>query len=83
MIQQEDFDLETILSVLTGINCTDDFFKVYELYWYLFEIDGVLYGRDEFLNLKTGKNPNWYQLTIYKDSYNATKGGSTDEKPCF
>ncbi len=37
MISQEDFDLETVLSILTGINCTDDFTSVYELYWYMFE----------------------------------------------
>ena len=43
MAQQEDFDLETILSVITGINCTDDFFKVYELYWYLFEDQSITY----------------------------------------
>lgn len=43
MAQQEDFDLETILSVITGINCTDDFFKVYELYWYLFEDQTITY----------------------------------------
>ena len=34
---QEDFDLETILSIITGINCTNDFFNVYELFWFIFE----------------------------------------------
>ena len=34
---QDDFELEAVLSVITGINCTDDFYKVYELFCFLFE----------------------------------------------
>ena len=39
---QEEFSLESILSIVTGINCTNDFYEVYELIWFMFE--------DEFIN---------------------------------
>ena len=38
---QEDFDLESVLSIITGINCTDDFYKVYELMWFMFEDQAI------------------------------------------
>ena len=47
------------------------------LYWYVFEIDGALYGRDDFLNLILG-DVNWYQLLVYAKDYtvpNWFKGG--------
>ena len=34
---QDEFELETILSIVTGINCTDDFSKVYDLFSFMFE----------------------------------------------
>ena len=34
---QEDFKLETILSVVTNVNCADDFYDIYELLWFIFE----------------------------------------------
>ena len=39
---QEEFSLESILTIVTGINCTNDFYEVYELYWFMFE--------NEFIN---------------------------------
>ncbi len=38
---QEDFELESILSILTGINCTDNFINVYELFWFIFEDNSI------------------------------------------
>jgi len=32
----QNFELETILSVITGINFTDDFNKVFALFWYAY-----------------------------------------------
>lgn len=40
------------------------------LYWYVFEIDGYLYGRNEDLNLVKSDEPNWFQLTVYDNDYN-------------
>jgi len=34
---QEEFDLESVLTVITGINFTDDFSKIYDLYSFIFE----------------------------------------------
>ncbi len=34
---QEEFSLESVLSVITGINCTKDFNEVFELFWFMFE----------------------------------------------
>ena len=34
---QEEFSLESVLSIITGINCTNDFNEVYELFWFMFE----------------------------------------------
>ena len=34
---QEEFDLESVLTVVTGINFTDDFNKVFDLYSFIFE----------------------------------------------
>lgn len=34
---QEEFSLESVLSVLTGINCTKDFNEVFELFGFIFE----------------------------------------------
>ena len=34
---QEDFSLEAVLSIITGINCTNDFGEVFELFWFMFE----------------------------------------------
>ena len=36
---QDDFDLDAILTITTGVKCTDDFNKVYELFWFIFEDD--------------------------------------------
>ena len=36
---QDDFELETVLSVTTGINLTDDFSKVFDLFCFMFEDD--------------------------------------------
>jgi len=33
---QQNFDLETILSITNGINFTSDFHKVYELFWFAY-----------------------------------------------
>lgn len=33
---EKDFELETILTFTTGINCTNDFGKTYELAWFVF-----------------------------------------------
>lgn len=38
----KEFDLETILTIITGINLTDDFNKVFELAKYIYD--------DEFIN---------------------------------
>ena len=48
------------------------------LYWYVFEIDGYVYGRDDDLNLILEDNFKWYQLIVYDKSYkvpNWFKGG--------
>ena len=34
---QENISLETILSIITGISCTDDFDKVFELAWFVYD----------------------------------------------
>ena len=47
---QREFDLESILSVLTGINCTNDFYKVFELYWFMFEDDLINISGIQSLN---------------------------------
>ena len=36
---QYDFDLAAVLSVTTGINCTNDFGEVFDLFCYIFEDD--------------------------------------------
>lgn len=36
---QDDFDLATVLSVTTGINCTDNFGNVFDLFCFMFEDD--------------------------------------------
>jgi hypothetical protein len=38
---QEEFSLESILSVITGIRCTNDLSELYELYSYMFEDDFI------------------------------------------
>lgn len=48
---QEDFDLETILTITTGINLTDDFNKVFELAWFVFDdpyinVSGIYFLQD-------------------------------------
>ena len=40
---QEEFSLEAVLSVISGINYTNDFNEVFELYWFMFE--------DPFINM--------------------------------
>ncbi len=40
-IMERNFELETILSVTTGISCTDDFGKVFELAWFVFNDDSI------------------------------------------
>lgn len=36
---QDDFDLAAVLSITTGINCTDSYSKIYELFCFMFEDD--------------------------------------------
>ena len=36
---QDDFDLATVLTITTGINCVDNFNKVMDLYCFMFEDD--------------------------------------------
>ena len=37
----KDFELETVLSVTTGISCVDNFSKVYDLAYFIFDDDGI------------------------------------------
>lgn len=71
------------LSVVKGVK-KDNKFEIsldnlkIGLYWYVFEIDGYLYGRDDALNLKRSDVPCWYQLSVYDKNYsvpNWFKGG--------
>lgn len=39
---QENFELETILTIMTGIKFTEDFQKVYDLAWFVYD--------DSFIN---------------------------------
>ncbi len=34
---KRNFELGTILTFTTGINCTDNFYKAYELAWFVFD----------------------------------------------
>ena len=38
---QEDFELETILSVVTGINFTSNFGRIYDLFSFMFEDENI------------------------------------------
>lgn len=38
---QDDFDLATILSITTGINLTDNFENIYDLFCFMFEEDDI------------------------------------------
>ncbi len=38
---QEDFSLEAILSVILGINCTQDLGEIYDLYCFMFEDEAI------------------------------------------
>lgn len=52
---QEDFDLESVLTVVTGVNCTNDFEKVIDLFSFIFE--DPLISMDKIIFLKnTAKN---------------------------
>ena len=62
------------LKVFNGEKSNEKFsFKITNLpvglYWYVFEIDGYLYGRDDYLNLVYSENVNWFQLSIYNSKY--------------
>lgn len=41
-MMQENFELETILTIITGIKFTEDFQKVYDLAWFVYD--------DSFIN---------------------------------
>ena len=57
----QDFDLRTILTVTTGINCVDDVSKVYELAWFVYDNDKM--NNDE-LNARLGELKG-HLLTLY------------------
>ena len=49
---QEEFSLESILSIITGRKFVNDFNEIYELYWFMFEdpfinATGICYLKDK------------------------------------
>ena len=72
---QEDFELETILSLITGYNFTNNFDKIFELVEFVYEESFISYER--FNEIKNEVKNHIYKL--YPDLKNISFNNEMDE----